>query len=246
MAPFAISVATGVYKGATLFKNMIEGSHTFDDSEGRGDKEKIDLFTGLIIFLTGSVTAVPIVTVTIFFYQAYADQYFVMFVIGIEIFVVLKMMKGLMQERLFKMLNYFSLALMLAGLSVWAIMDSQQMIMLALFAARKIGQTPVTVENIAIILKTIINTIFNFYFSQLVSCTAIASLAGHMFSKYDKIYYKSKDGKFVRSKLYHLDVWGKQALKRSRALEMTEVVSEPNEKPTSSTIEHEVTEEVSI
>ena len=100
MAPFAISIATGVYKGSILFKRIVENSHAFDDTgDGRNDAEKIKLFTGLIIFLTGSVTAVPIVTVTIFFYQAYADQYFVMFVLGIEIFVVLKMMKGLMNEK---------------------------------------------------------------------------------------------------------------------------------------------------
>ena len=130
MAPFAISVATGIYAGSMQFKKLVESTNSFNNPE---DEKKLKLFTGLVIFLTGSVTAVPVITVTIFFYQAYADQYFIMFVLGIEIFMFLKMMKGLLEPKVFVGLNYFSQALMLAGVLTWAIMDPDQIVRLALF-----------------------------------------------------------------------------------------------------------------
>ena len=198
MAPFAISVATGVYAGSIQFKTLVESTGTFSNPD---DAKKLKLFTGLVIFLTGSVTAVPIITVTIFFYQAYADQYFIMFVLGIEIFVFLKMMKGLLRPIVFAALNYLALSLMLAGIVTWAVMDPDQMVQLALFAKDNMPQ------NILTVCKMATNYFFNFFFSKLVSLNAVASLAAAMFSEYDKVYYRQKKGKYVQSHLFELDVW---------------------------------------
>jgi hypothetical protein len=198
MAPFAISVTTGIYAGSIRFKKLIDSTDTFSNPN---DAKKLKLFTGLVIFLTGSVTAVPIITVTIFVYQAYADQYFIMFVLGIEIFVFLKMMKGLLRPIVFAALNYLALSLMLAGIVTWAIMDPDQMVQLALFAKDNMPQNVLTVSKMAA------NFVFNFYFSKLVTLNAVASLAGAMFSEYDKVYYRRKKGKYVQSQLFELDVW---------------------------------------
>eukprot|EP00945_MAST-04E_sp_MAST-4E-sp1_P005350 g5350.t1 len=209
MAPFAISVATGVYAGSIQFKKLVESTDTFSNPD---DAKKLKLFTGLVIFLTGSVTAVPIITVTIFFYQAYADQYFIMFVLGIEIFVFLKMMKGLLRPIVFAVLNAFALSLMLAGMLTWAIMDPDQIVQLALFAKDNMPQ------NILTVCKMATNYFFNFFFSKLVSLNAVASLAAAMFSEYDKVYFRDTTGKYVQSRLFELDVWqrGRRAITKSK------------------------------
>merc|ERR1711871_1750527 len=134
MAPFAISIATGVYKGVIEFKQILKRSKAFKLKE---DVEKLNSFTALMVFIAGSVTAVPIVTITIFFYQAYADQYFVMSVLGIEIFIITKMMKGYWKDRTVKIVSLFSCILILVGCMIWAVMDPEQMLRYAIFAKTK-------------------------------------------------------------------------------------------------------------
>ena len=61
--------------------------------------------------------AVPIVTIGIFFYQAYAEQYFVLVVVAMEIWAVGQAFKGFMTDRQNKMVLVSSGSLGLATLT---------------------------------------------------------------------------------------------------------------------------------
>eukprot|EP00943_MAST-04B_sp_MAST-4B-sp1_P006271 g6271.t1 len=199
MAPFALSIATGVYKGVIEFKIILKKSKAFELEE---DLEKLNKFTALMVFIAGSVTAVPIVTITIFFYQAYADQYFVMFVLGIEMFVVTKMMKGYWKDRTVQIISLFSCLLMFVGCMVWVAMDPDQMLRYAIFAKNNMFL------NVVTMLKSIINMGFNYFFSKLAAMNGIHVLTSNMFKNFDKVIYQKKDGAFVKSKLWLIDIWG--------------------------------------
>jgi len=82
--PFALAVTAGVNKGTKGFAKMTEESKSF---EVPGDKTSIEKFNALLLFVSGAVTAVPMITVTIFFYQSYADQYFIFVVFGMNLYV---------------------------------------------------------------------------------------------------------------------------------------------------------------
>ena len=199
LSPFALSIATGVYKGVIEFKVVLKRSKAFQLEQ---DLRKLDAFTALVIFIAGSVTAVPIVTITIFFYQAYADQYFIMFVLGIEMFVITKMMKGYWQDRTVKVVSGFSCVLMVCGCMIWAIMDPDQMLRFAIFGKNKAFQNFVT------ILKVVVGSAFNYFFSKLAALNGVHLLAATMFKDFDCVLYTTPDGGTIASKLWKIDVWG--------------------------------------
>ena len=62
--------------------------------------------------------------------------------------------------------------------------------------------------NVVTMLKSIINMGFNYFFSKLAAMNGIHVLTSNMFKNFDKVIYQKKDGAFVKSKLWLIDIWG--------------------------------------
>ena len=95
-----------------------------------------------------------------------------MFVLGIEMFVVTKMMKGYWQDRTVKVVSGLSCVLMACGCMIWAIMDPDQMLRFAIFGKNKAFQNFVT------ILKVVVGSAFNYFFSKLAALNGVIQQAG--------------------------------------------------------------------
>ena len=82
LLPFCLAIAKGIEKGVHEYKALTLKSGAF---AGKGDTAKLEKFMALMMLVSGLVSAVPLITICIFFYQAFASQIFILVVMGIEI-----------------------------------------------------------------------------------------------------------------------------------------------------------------
>jgi hypothetical protein len=85
LVPFAVSVLTGMISGAKTVKAMIKSSDCMADER---DTRKVNTFLAMILTNSVAIVALPLVAIPIFIYQAFADQTFVMSVLGFMIVVM--------------------------------------------------------------------------------------------------------------------------------------------------------------
>jgi hypothetical protein len=85
LVPFSVSVLTGMISGAKTVKAMIKTSDCMHDER---DTRKVNTFLSMILTNCIALVAIPLIAIPIFIYQAYADQSFVMTVLGFMIVVI--------------------------------------------------------------------------------------------------------------------------------------------------------------
>ena len=177
LLPFSLSIVGGVKKGTIAFGKVTTTSKAF---EIKGDQLSLQKFNALLLFISGLVVAVPIVTIGIFFYQAYAEQYFVLVVVAMEIWAVGQAFKGFMTDRQNKMVLVSSGSLGLAGFICWVVFDENAMFITEYLVA-KAGKIEWGVSLLKII-TVIVNAGFNYFFSQVLTLQLIAKLSANMFA----------------------------------------------------------------
>ena len=77
LLPFALAIVAGVKKGVKGFSKMTRRSKAF---EIQGDALSLKRFNALLLFVSGLVVAVPMITIAIFFYQVGTLSLFFIFV----------------------------------------------------------------------------------------------------------------------------------------------------------------------
>jgi hypothetical protein len=210
LLPFCLAIAKGIEKGVHEYKALTLKSGAF---AGKGDTAKLEKFMALMMLVSGLVSAVPLITICIFFYQAFASQIFILVVMGIEISAISKAFAGYMGKRAKQMTSGVSGVMILTGLIMWVYEEAAGML-----AAEDI----IDLNNISIsglnVSSILFNAVFNFYFSKLCTCELIAQLAAEMFKHVDGVRagYMVPDPlhpngeAWQASDLESLDVWSEQ------------------------------------
>ena len=212
LLPFALAIVAGVKKGVKGFTAMTSESKAF---ETEGDALSLKRFNALLLFVSGLVVAVPMITIAIFFYQAYAEQYFVLVVLAIEIWATGQAFKGFLSDRTNLVITVLSGALGVTGLICWMVYDEN-----ALFLGEYLVQIAGEYQWTPSVLKVVdifVRFGFNFYFSQVITTQMLARLASSMFAHgaTGPMFYRtiSDDGvvKHIPSNLGALDVFSMTA-----------------------------------
>ena len=173
LLPFSLSIVLGVKKGVKGFGKITSNSKAFDIP---ADSLSLKRFNALLLFVSGLVVAVPIVTIAIFFYQAYADQYFVMVVVAMEIWAVGQAFKGFMTNRQNILVLVVSGSLGVTGFICWVVFDEN-----AMFIAEYIVDNAPGLSFLKII-TVIVNAGFNYFFSRIITLQLIAKLSANVFA----------------------------------------------------------------
>jgi hypothetical protein len=224
LLPFAMAIVAGVSKGTKASIQMTTASKAF---EVPGDAESLAKFNALLLFISGLVVCVPMISVTIFFYQSYADQYFIMVVFAVEIWSVGQAFKGFLSARSNLAITALSGALGLSGFICWIILDEQAMFISEYLVDKALEHAQAL--NAIKILTVVANAGFNFFFSKVITAQIISRLSAEMFAhgvsgmvEYVE-RHPTRDGeeaKIVRksSNLSSLDIWSKTVRERSHVL----------------------------
>jgi hypothetical protein len=148
--------------------------------ETKGDALSLKRFNALLLFVSGLVVAVPMITIAIFFYQAYAEQYFVLVVLAIEIWAIGQAFKGFLSNKINLAITALSGALGMAGMICW-IMYDENALFLGEYLVQVAGEYQWT-PSVLKIIEQLFKFGFNFYFSQVITATMIARLSASMFA----------------------------------------------------------------
>jgi hypothetical protein len=237
LLPFALAIVAGVKKGVTSFAKVTAQSKAF---ETKGDSLSLKRFNALLLFTSGLVVAVPMITIAIFFYQAYAEQYFILVVLAIEIWSVGQAFKGFVSDRTNLLVTLLSCSLGVAGLVCWIIYDENAMF-LGEYLVQIVGRIDWTLSILKVV-ERVSSFGFNFYFSQVITAQLIARLSASMFAHRatgPMFYHMTNDDGVVEhipSNLGALDVFSLVA--RTKAYDEQkkfETIQEGKEKTSSST-----------
>jgi len=199
--PFSISIITGIATGVKKFVEIVGNSKAITHES---DIQKVKGFNALMILLTSLVTCIPILIIPIFVYQSFADQFFVITVVGVMVFSFASAVNQyLPSPKWGYLLTAIAAILMILGLALWAAYDEDQLLLQAvLFGKDWLGS-----KNALWIVGFIVNFIFNFLFSRLIACNIVGYLTANMFRDFDGVYYLASAGEYSKSKLYLLNVW---------------------------------------
>lgn len=159
-----------------------------------GDMTSLKKFNALLLFISGLVVAVPMISMTIFFYQSFADQYFVLVVLAVETWVVGQAFKGFLSDRKNLYITILSGALGLSGFICWATLDEQAMFVSEYLITQ--GKRYLIGQSFFKILAVVSNAGFNFFFSKVITAQLIARLSAEIFAhgvSGDMAYVASSD-----------------------------------------------------
>ena len=214
LLPFALAIVAGIQKGTKAFTKITTDSKAFLVP---GDAASLKKFNALLLFISGLVVAVPMIAFTIFFYQAFADQYFVMVVLGVETKVVGAAFMGFLSQRQNKFISLVSKLLILAGLICWILLDDQSLFLSEYLVAES-GKYLANLSFIKILTR--FTTMgFNYYFSQVITAQLIARLSAEIFAHgiSGDVAYLDGEGKVEHvSNLDSLDVWAHKVREKSQ------------------------------
>ena len=205
LVPFALAIVFGIAKGVNQFTIMHEQSGAFQNSR---DKKSLVRFCAVLQFIAGIIVAVPNIAIVIFFYQAFADQFFILVVLGAEVYVINNMAKGF-YERTWVKTAVLAVAGLLGmlGIVLWIIFDEYEMFKSWYLST----DTSLSFMQCVTIL---FGTAFNFYFSKIVTLILVSKMVAWVFAldgvSNTTLAYVSKSGEIIKSDLYILDVYSKK------------------------------------
>ena len=172
LLPFAIAIVAGVQKGTKAFTKLTRKSGAFTVP---GDSTSLQKFNALLLFISGLVVAVPMISITIFFYQSFADQYFVLVVLAMEIWAVGQAFKGFISKRKNQIVTGLAGVLGLSGFLCWAILDDNAMFVSEYLVMQ--GKEFLVGQSFVKILTLVANAGFNFFFSKVITAQLVSRLS---------------------------------------------------------------------
>mmetsp|Transcript_14911 Transcript_14911/g.29261 ORF Transcript_14911/g.29261 Transcript_14911/m.29261 type:complete len:671 (+) Transcript_14911:829-2841(+) len=230
MIPFSLAISTGVVKGVKQFKKIAGKSKVLDHP---ADKRKIKIFTGLLLFVCGSVVAVPLLVVPMMIYQSFANQYFMFSILGFVLFVVNNMISGFYEStKTGLILSVVAVFFILLGTLLWFMLDEDQLLKNALLSGKDtiLKLLISKLENFSWLVYFIMNFAFSFFYSKLVAANLVAWLTSKMFSDYGQVMYTDEQtGELVPSRLHKFNLWPKINRKSDVPLKASVLVVEENE-----------------
>ena len=215
LLPFSLAIVAGIKKGTVDFAKMtiLSGAFTVP-----GDLAYLGRFNALLLFITGLVVAVPVVAITIFFYQAYTEQGFICSVLGVMLWVTGASFSGFTSERTQTLISIVSVLSILLGLVLEVVLSPGSNVAQVLL----IGEQLLGSISVIKIVSICANAVFGFFFSHVVTAQLVSWLSSEMFSHgaSGTIEYseKKEDGSIhrVASNLDALNVWSKCERGRAR------------------------------
>jgi hypothetical protein len=177
LLPFAMAIVAGVQKGTKAFQKITSKSEAFTVP---ADSVSLQKFNALLMFISGLVVAVPMISITIFFYQSFADQYFVLVVLAMEIWAVGQAFKGFLSKRKNQMVTAVAGALGLSGFVCWAVLDDNAMFVSEYLVMQ--GKKFLVGQSFVKILTVVANAGFNFFFSKVITAQLVSRLSAEIFA----------------------------------------------------------------